>query len=123
MPTGSAPFIGADPGPGPSRRLTMRMLLHVHLPAKQFNRAVQDGTAGSKLHRILEETKPEAVYFTEQNGERSALCVVDLANPSQIPALAEPWYLLFRARVEFRVAMTPEDLGASNLDEMGKKWE
>lgn len=39
----------------------MRMLLHVKLPHEQFNAAVRDGTAGNKLNRILEETKPEAV--------------------------------------------------------------
>jgi len=36
--------------------------------------------------------------------------------------LAEPWFLTFNAHVEFRVAMTPEDLGRANLDALGKKW-
>jgi len=28
----------------------------------------------------------------------------------------------FAVRIEFRVAMTPEDLGRSNLEALGKQW-
>jgi hypothetical protein len=83
---------------------------------------VKDGTAGSKLNAILEAIKPEAVYFTEQNGHRGAVLIVDLADPSRIPALAEPWFLTFQADVEFRIAMSAEDLKKAGLDELGKKW-
>jgi hypothetical protein len=98
------------------------MLVNVKLPHHEFNAAVRDGTAGRKLNRILEELKPEAVYFTEQNGQRGAVLIVNLADPSKIPSLAEPWFLTFNADVEFRVVMTPEDLGRAGLDELGKKW-
>lgn len=100
----------------------MRMLLHVKLPHQPFNAAVKDGSAGAKLKRILEETKPEAVYFTEYNGRRGAVMIVDLATPSAIPAIAEPWFLTFDADVELHAVMTPEDLGQAGLDELGKKW-
>ena len=88
----------------------MRMLLNVKMPHQQFNAAVRDGTAGSKLDAILEATKPEAVYFTEQNGLRTAILIVDLPDPSKAPALAEPWFLGFEADVEFHIVMTPDDL-------------
>ena len=100
----------------------MRILMNVKMPHKEFNAAVKDGSAGSKLQRILEEIKPEAVYFTEQNGGRGAVLVVDLADASKIPALAEPWFLTFNADVEFRICMTPADLEKSGLDEIGKRW-
>jgi hypothetical protein len=48
--------------------------------------------------------------------------VVDMEDPSRIPALAEPWFLTFNANVEFRVVMTPEDLRKAGLDDLGKKW-
>jgi hypothetical protein len=48
--------------------------------------------------------------------------VVDLPNASKIPALAEPWFLTFEADVEFRIAMTPDDLKRAGLDALGKKW-
>jgi len=86
----------------------MRFLLNVTMPHEQFNTAVRDGSVGEKLDRILKETKPEAVYFTERDGHRGAILIFDLADPSKIPAIAEPWFLAFNADVEFRIAMTPK---------------
>ncbi|MGH9870570.1 MAG: panthothenate synthetase [Candidatus Polarisedimenticolia bacterium] len=100
----------------------MRMLLQVRIPHDRFNAAVRDGTAGSKLNRILEDTKPEAVYFTERDGQRGAVMIVDLADASRIPAFAEPWFLTFNADVEFQPLMSPEDLARAGLDALGKKW-
>ncbi len=100
----------------------MRMLMHVMIPHAEFNAAVRDGSAGQKLHRILQETKPEAVYFTEYNGQRGAVMIVEVADPSKIPSFAEPWFLSFSANVEFHLVMSPEDLGRAGLDQLGKKW-
>lgn len=100
----------------------MRILLNVKIPHQPFNAAVKAGTAGAMLSRILEAIKPEAVYFTEQNGQRGAVLIVDLPDPSKIPALAEPWFLTFEADVEFRVVMSADDLKRAGLDELGKKW-
>jgi hypothetical protein len=100
----------------------MRILLRVRMPHKEFNAAVRDGTVGPKLNRILEETKPQAVYFTEFNGQRTALMIVDLDDPSKVPALAEPWFLTFSADVEFHVVMTRDDLRQAGLDALGKNW-
>ncbi len=100
----------------------MRMLLSVSIPNGEFSDAVQDGTVGKKIGRILEETKPEAVYFVEQRGSRGAIMIVNVPDSSRIPALAEPWFLTFNAKVRFRIAMTPEDLQKSGLETIGKKW-
>ena len=64
----------------------MRMLLNVKIPHAEFNKAVRDGSVGNKIRRILEDAKPEAVYFTEQDGYRGAILIIDLADPSQVPA-------------------------------------
>src|ERR1700689_56357 len=98
----------------------MRMLLNVKIPNEPFNTAVRDGSAGNKLQKILEAIKPQAAYFTEQDGYRGAVLVVDLKDASAIPSLAEPWYLSFNASCEFRIVMTPEDLGRSGLDHIAK---
>ena len=100
----------------------MRILLNVKFPHEPFNKAVKDGSAGGKLRRILEEVKPEAVYFTEQNGRRGAVLIIDLADPSKLPSIAEPWFLTFNADVEFRIVMTPEEVQKAGLEELGKKW-
>lgn len=100
----------------------MRMLMHVHLPLEPFNSAVRDGSVAQKMQKILEAIKPEAAYFTEQHGMRGGVLVVDVKSPSDVPRLAEPWFLTFDAEVEFRIAMTPEDLTRANLGALGKKW-
>lgn len=100
----------------------MRMLLHAKIPHTEFNAAVRDGSVGSKIGKILEELKPEAVYFTEYEGRRGAILIVDIADPSKVPAFAEPWFLAFNADVEFHIAMIPEDLKKGGLEALGKKW-
>ena len=100
----------------------MRMLMNVTMPHEPFNTAVRDGSIGEVLERILKETGPEAVYFTERNGHRGAILIFDLADPSKVPAVSEPWFLAFNANVEFRIVMAPEDLKKAGLVDVGRKW-
>lgn len=100
----------------------MRVLLNVRIPHEPFQSLVRKGKVGEVLDRILDEIKPEAIYFTEQQGKRGAIVIVDLPNASRIPSLAEPWYLSFNADCELRVVMTPEDLQNAGLDEIGERW-
>lgn len=91
----------------------MRMLIKVSIPTLEGNAAVADGTLGQTITSILSEQKPEAAYFAEENGARTAFLFVNLADSSQIPAFAEPWFLAFNAKVEFHPAMNSEDLKAA----------
>jgi hypothetical protein len=100
----------------------MRMLMHVEFPTEPFNTAVRDGSAGPKLQKILADIKPEAAYFSEYDGCRGGTLVVNVSDPSQVPGLAEPFFLTFNAKTRFRIAMTPEDLGRSDIEALGKKW-
>jgi hypothetical protein len=100
----------------------MRMLMHLHFPIEPFNSAVRDGTAGDKIQAILGAIKPEAAYFTEHHGQRGGTLVVNVDEAADVPRLAEPWFLAFEAEVEFRICMTPEDLGRANLDALGEQW-
>ena len=43
------------------------------------------------------------------------MLIVDLPDPSKIPALAEPWFSGFEADVEFHVVMTPDDLKKAGI--------
>jgi hypothetical protein len=99
----------------------MQMIMEVELPNEPFSTLVKKGTAGETLQRVLADVKPSAVYFSEQDGRRGAFLIVDVSDPSRVPALAEPFFVLFDASVKFRVCMTPEDLAKSGLDEIGKK--
>jgi hypothetical protein len=100
----------------------MRMLMTVTLPHEPFNTACKKGTVGADMQSILQGIKPEAVYFSERCGQRGALLVVDVPSSSDIPRLAEPWFLKFNADVHFAIAMTPDDLAKAGLDKLGKQW-
>ena len=100
----------------------MRTILDVTIPHEPFNSLVRKGAAAKKLNTILDAIKPEAVYFTEQEGKRGALVVVEMADASKIPLLCEPWFLTFNADVKCRIAMVPDDLKKGGLDALGKKW-
>ena len=100
----------------------MRIIMLIEFPIEPFNTLTRNGTAGKKIKKILDTIKPESTYFTERDGKRGAILVVNMENASDIPSLAEPWFLGFSATVELRIAMVPEDLEKANLGALGKKW-
>ena len=100
----------------------MRVLMLLQFPIEPFNTAAKNGTVGAKMRQIMDATKPEAAYFTERDGHRGGILVVNMDKASDIPRFAEPWFLNFNAEVEIRIAMTPEDLAHADLDALGKKW-
>src|SRR5260370_41100847 len=92
------PDVGSTFGPL-LRRCRMRCLLKVSIPVAEGNAAIADGTLGSTINSILGDLKPEAAYFAEDQGARTGFVFFNLENTSQIPALAEPWFLAFNANV------------------------
>jgi len=102
----------------------MRILIKVSIPTVEGNAAVANGTLESTLGSILSDLKPEAAYFAEDNGTRTGFIVVNLADSSQIPAFAEPFFLAFNAKVEFHPAMNLEDLkkASSGIESAARKY-
>src|SRR5271169_6221593 len=88
----------------------MRCLLKAVIPVESGNAAISDGTLPTTIESILADLKPEAAYFAEDTGKRTGFIFFDLKDPSQIPAVAEPWFLAFDAHVELHPAMNLEDL-------------
>jgi hypothetical protein len=89
----------------------MRTLLRVSISVEAGNAAAKAGTLGSTVEKILADLKPEAAYFfADDNGNRSGSIVFDLKDTSDIPAIAEPWFLAFNAKVSFRPVMNAQDL-------------
>lgn len=88
----------------------MRFLLKVNIPVEFGNAAAKAGKLGATIQSILAELKPEAVYFTDTNGQRTGFIFLEMQDASQIPAIAEPWFLAFNASIEIHPVMVPDDL-------------
>jgi hypothetical protein len=86
------------------------MLLKVTIPVEKGNAGIADGSLPRRLQAILGDLRPEAAYFLAYEGKRTALIVLDLADPSQIPSIAEPFFMAFDAEVNFYPVMNAEDL-------------
>lgn len=94
----------------------MRIMMKVLFPAEAANAKFKNGTFNQTLKSILDEIKPEAVYCLADSGMRAAYIFLNLKEPSQIPAVAEPFFLAFNAKIEATPAMSLEDLMKAGPD-------
>jgi len=65
----------------------MRTMLKVNMCTETANDLARQGRLGETIRSILDDLKPEAAYFADDNGERTGFIFFDLADPSQIPAV------------------------------------
>ena len=100
----------------------MRMMVLFECPVEPFSTLIRKGTAGTIIQKILDDIKPEAAYFGEREGKRGGILIVNVDKPSDVPRLAEPFFLNFEASVEFRICMTPQDVAQADLGGLGQKW-
>ena len=92
----------------------MRFLVKVNIPVEAGNEVAKAGKLGTTIQSILADLKPEAVYFTDDKGQRTAFLFLEMDDASQIPAIAEPWFLAFNAHIEIHPVMVPEDLSKAS---------
>ena len=102
----------------------MRMLLKASIPVEAGNASVKSGDIGSIIESIMAEQKPEAAYFTLDNGMRTGFIFLDIQEPAQIPEIVEPWFLAFGADVIVTPVLDLEDFGkvAPALSEIGQRY-
>lgn len=100
----------------------MRMMVDFDFPLEPFNTLTKNGTVAQVIEKVLGDIKPEAVYFAARDGKRGGTMIVDIADASRVPSIAEPLFLAFNATVTINIVIGPEDLAKSGLDELGKRY-
>ncbi|MFD7013288.1 hypothetical protein [Streptomyces sp. NPDC059928] len=88
----------------------MRVMLRAELDTEKGNEAIRNGSLQKTMQSALEALRPEAAYFGANNGCRTAYIVFDLADPSQIPKVAEPFFMEMGAKISLDPVMNGEDL-------------
>jgi hypothetical protein len=103
----------------------VRVMITFSINPEKGDQLIKEGRIGETLASILEDLQPEAAYFTDVEGTRGGVLVVDMEDASRIPAVTEPLLLGVGATVHMQPVMTPEDLrGAAGeaLQQMAQKY-
>ena len=102
----------------------MRFLFKASWDIEAGNALARNGTIGRTVESILADLKPEVAYFLAENGKRTAHLILDMEDASQLPAVAEPWFLAVNASVECTPVMFPEDLEKAGpaIEQAAKKY-
>jgi hypothetical protein len=85
-------------------------MLTFRVPPEEGNAAMKDGRFMPAFQSILEELRPEAAYLTPIEGARGGYLVVNIDDPSQMPAIFEPLFLGLGATVQIHPVFTPDDM-------------
>jgi hypothetical protein len=95
----------------------MRMMMRVTMDVEAGNAMIKSGRMEQGLGELQARLKPEAIYFTADKGKRTVYCFLDMKDPSEMPIIAEPFFMDLNADVEFQPVMNAEDLkkGLSQL--------
>jgi hypothetical protein len=84
--------------------------MKLRMNLEKGNEATSDPLFGKKMQELLAEINAEAAYFTTIKGQRGAYIVINMNNASEMPAIAEPFFLWLNADIDFFPVMRTEDL-------------
>jgi hypothetical protein len=88
----------------------MRLMLKFTIPVAKGNRAAADGSLARAMDTLLEQVKPEAAYFTLQDGERAGLIIFNETDPARLTMINEPLFAELEAAIEICPVLTIDDL-------------
>jgi hypothetical protein len=90
----------------------MRMLLKAQIPTGPGNDAIKDGTLPEIMGNAIAALNAEAAYFTAEEGMRTALIFFEMAESSDIPPAAEPFFMGLDAKITFAPVMNADEMRA-----------
>ncbi|MFL5864095.1 MAG: hypothetical protein ACJ780_25540 [Solirubrobacteraceae bacterium] len=97
----------------------MRTMMKVQVPTAAGNEAIKNGSLPEIMGKALAALDAEAAYFTAEDGMRTALIFFDMADSSDIPLAAEPFFMGLNAKITFAPVMNADEMRAG----VGKAME
>jgi len=88
----------------------MRLMLKFTIPVDRGNETAKDGTLGAAIDALVEQTNPEAIYFTLQNGRRAGFVFFETDDQARLTQINEPFFAAVDAEIEIVPALTIDDL-------------
>ena len=97
----------------------MRTMMKVQVPTAAGNEAIKNGSLPEIMGKALAALNAEAAYFTSEDGMRTGLIFFDMADSSDIPPAAEPFFMGLGAKITFAPVMNADEMRAG----VGKAME
>ena len=94
----------------------MRCIIECWIPAEDGNCGILDGTLPARIKNWVDAVKPEALYFTVKDGQRTMIAVVNVPSEDKMVAINEPLWLDWNASVSITPAMSLADLQKAGKD-------
>ena len=94
----------------------MRCIIECWIPSEDGNLSILDGTLPVRIKNWVDTVKPEALYFTVKDGQRTMIAVVNVPSEDKMVAINEPLWLDWNASVSITPAMSLADLQKSGED-------
>ena len=88
----------------------MRLMLKFTIPVEKGNQAAKDGSLGAAIDALIEQTNPEAAYFTLEDGERAGMIFFEVEDQAQLTELNEPLFAATDAAIEIVPVLNQDDL-------------
>ncbi len=88
----------------------MRMMLKVRIPTEAGNRAILDGTLQETFDKVIARIKPEAVYYTMDEGKRCVFMVYEISETASFLSVHEPFFQKIGAEVFDAPALSHADM-------------
>jgi hypothetical protein len=101
-------------------RMLLKAVMDTEAGNERINERLRSGASGAPLERWRELLQPEAFYFFAEDGQRAFIAVFDLADASQIPAIADPLLLRAKAKVTITPCLTVED-AEKGMEELARR--
>jgi hypothetical protein len=88
----------------------VKFLLRLHFPTEHGNKMLQDPNFQQKLEGVLNQIKPEAVYFGPVEGERGIYMIVNMTSADMMAGIGEPLWMALNCKLDVTPVMELSDL-------------